>query len=86
MTIGSVPICASCSRFSPALSDWFEEEETGGPTCAAFPDGIPDPILYGEVDHREPYPGDRGLRWLPSEEPGAQAMLELFEELRNRDR
>ena len=33
------------------------------PTCAAFSDGIPDPILWGEADHRYPYPGDHGIRF-----------------------
>lgn len=36
-----------------------------GRTCAAFPGGIPAVILTGEVDHREPYPGDHGVRWSP---------------------
>lgn len=29
--------------------------------CAAFPRGIPTPILNGDVDHMEPFPGDNGI-------------------------
>jgi len=29
--------------------------------CKAFPDGIPEEILAGEVDHTNPYPGDHGI-------------------------
>ena len=32
-----------------------------GLTCAAFPDGIPDSILTGLVDHRKRYKRDRGI-------------------------
>jgi len=31
--------------------------------CAAFPDRIPDEILLNEFDHREPWPGDGGVRF-----------------------
>jgi len=31
--------------------------------CEAFPDGIPDEIAYGDVDHTKPYPGDHGIRF-----------------------
>ncbi len=37
-----------------------------GPTCDAFPDGIPDEILFNLVDHRKPYPGDHGIRYEPA--------------------
>ncbi len=31
--------------------------------CAAFPAGIPLPILSGEVAHTKAYPNDRNLRF-----------------------
>lgn len=31
--------------------------------CDAFPDVIPVAIAAGEFDHRDPYPGDNGVRW-----------------------
>jgi hypothetical protein len=48
MTI--LPQCFSCTRLN-----------IGHITCAAFPDGIPDPILRGTHDHRKPFAGDHGI-------------------------
>ncbi len=33
--------------------------------CAAFPTRIPQIVLTGSHDHREPYQGDHGIRWEP---------------------
>lgn len=45
--------CVSCRR------------KVRGPICEAYPDGIPEEILDGRVDHKTPYPGDHGLIYLP---------------------
>lgn len=37
--------------------------------CVAFPGGIPDPILSGEVDHRRSFPGDQGICYEPMHGP-----------------
>ena len=59
--IGSAPICVDCAH--------FERGEDGiGLTCAAFPEGIPDEILFGDHDHHQPFDGDHGIQFEPRDE------------------
>ena len=57
-------MCAWCTRF------WFGRP---GMTCDAFPTGIPEDILFMRYDHRQPYPGDDGVRFDP--QPGTEDFL-----------
>jgi hypothetical protein len=74
MTTPSVPICEACSRLR-AL-----DPETGmGHACDAFPAGIPDAIYLDGYDHRDPYPGDGGIRFLL--DPAELKILQVYEEV-----
>lgn len=56
MTIGAAPICVDCVHF-------ITGDDKEGLRCAAYPDGIPDEILFGDADHTKPYKGDNGIRF-----------------------
>lgn len=32
-------------------------------TCKAFPDGIPDDLVFNKVSHKKPYEGDKGIQF-----------------------
>lgn len=61
-----IPMCYLCQHYRD------------GDKCAAFPAGIPGDILFSKADHRRPYPGDRGIRFLPSTVFGADDPAEFF--------
>lgn len=67
----AMPICQACARLGPRL-DGGE-----GLVCAAFPDGIPDAIYEGGFDHRQPFRGDKGIRFVLAD--GAEALLAAYE-------
>lgn len=50
--------CVDCRHYHGPKTD----------TCDAFPKGIPTAILFGQHDHRKPFPGDHGIRF-ESKEP-----------------
>lgn len=52
--------------------------EIGG--CLAFPEEIPHDILTGQADHREPYPGDNGIRYKRITQKEADKLLEKLRE------
>ena len=61
------PTCTHCRHLKSALT----------PQCDAFPEGIPEPIWLGQNDHRQPYPGDHGIRFEPRAEAVAPAPSRL---------
>ncbi len=70
MTIGPMPLCFECKHFRPDDEAFDEKALETHFYCAAFPDrsGIPFEIISGGVPHTEPYPGDNGIQYEPSNE------------------
>jgi hypothetical protein len=69
------PICVFCRHYHVGGS-------AGHPDCAAFAE-IPDVIFRGELDHREPFPGDGGIRFEldPAYESDFAELLEIRRQL-----
>ena len=59
MTLRLETLCGGCVHYRVAKS------RSAPPTCAAFPDGIPEEIEPGGYVHRNEYPGDHGIHFEP---------------------
>lgn len=64
--IGTLALCNACVH------------DKGDGTCTAFPGGIPHEIILQLGDHRQPYRGDRGIRF--HLKVGRDAVLESYDE------
>lgn len=69
MTSGIGSICFACKRF-----------RAGTGACEAYPKGIPEGIMFGAFDHREPFAGDGGK--LFELEPGREPALKAYETIK----
>lgn len=52
-------ICSECRNRTREMDSGRKK------TCVAFPEGIPDKFILGEVDHTVPYTGDNGITFEP---------------------
>lgn len=59
-------ICNSCARYR------------GNGQCDAFPEAIPDDIMWGTGDHRDPRSGDRGLLYVMARRDDAQFLFDAW--------
>jgi len=62
-----IPQCTFCKH----AWDRSRRGEPPQARCDAFPDGIPEEILWNRVRHDLPYPGDHGIQFEPLEEETA---------------
>lgn len=59
------PRCSirNCKHLIGVKQDPDENEESERVVCAAFPEGIPSVIAYGDELHLKPFPGDHGIQY-----------------------
>jgi hypothetical protein len=55
MTIGPSPICMNCKHYN--------RNDKNKMSCKAYPNGIPEDIIFSVVDHHKPFAGDNGIQF-----------------------
>lgn len=75
MTTRIAPQCLYCRRY-------YMGDNRMGFRCEAFPNGIPEDILWWQVDHQQSVDGDRGLRFDPLDQKAAETVEERWRWLR----
>jgi hypothetical protein len=68
-----IPQCIFCTHW---------RKDGLGPTCNAFPDGIPEEVLTNGHDHRKKYAGDNGIRFSSVGDVGDRFMAYTFDGVR----
>jgi hypothetical protein len=49
--------------------------------CSAFPDRIPQEVMFGVLDHRNPIPGDGGIQFEPDPDLDAGVFEWVYENM-----
>jgi len=70
MTIGPAPMCFYCKHLIETLE--------GKDDCKAFREEIPDKIYWNHYDHRQEFPGDKGIRFEAVNEEAKKHVEELY--------
>lgn len=71
-----IPICVFCVNLLP------NNEEVLGLCCRAFPDGIPDEVVFGQHLHQTPLKNDQGIQFAEDpENPIPEGFLDVFENI-----
>lgn len=68
------------TEFTPSQCRACERKLTAR-TCEAFPEGIPDLMLFGGGDHRLPLPGDQNKQFLLADADDAEAEFGYWQQV-----